>query len=253
MNLKICVFQFDIQWLDPQANIQLIEEHLRSLDSPIDLLVLPEMYLTGFCMTPTKSVIQEDGPEFQILLELSKKYHVGLMGSLAIQDEDTFCNRVHLITPQGIAGRYDKQYLYSPSGENLVFGAKYDTNLFSFKGYTMLPQVCYDLRFPENVRPHPAPDVLVYMANWPTPRVHHWDELLKARAIENQCFVIGCNRLGKDGNDWDYPGHSVMIKPDGTTVNLDTTTTQKIVEVSKSEMEQYRSKYRFLDDKKVRL
>lgn len=251
--MKISVFQFDITWLDPQKNISEIENHLKSIDQDTDLLVLPEMFLTGFCMNPELSSIEEGGDIISSLVVLSKEYEIGLIGSLAIKDGVKHFNRVLLITEEGIVARYDKQYLYSPSGENEVFSSKYDTNIFEYKGWKILPQICYDLRFPENVRSLPAPDILIYMANWPKPRISHWNALLQARAIENLCFVIGCNREGKDGNDWEYPGNSQVVHPDGTIKEFIDQEFSKTVTVSLSTIEDWRSKYRFLEDKKMNL
>lgn len=251
MNIRVSIFQFDIEWLNPQKNISLVRKRLETIGSDIDLMVLPEMFLTGFCMDPSKSAIREDGSEIEELIDISKEFSTTLIGSLAIVEDDKFYNRALLISENGIIGRYDKQFLFSPSGESAIFASKYDTNLMTYGGWTILPQICYDLRFPENVRQLPAPDLLIYMANWPTPRIHHWDALLKARAIENQCFTIGCNRTGRDGNDWDYPGHSAVYSPDGAIMESDQKSTKEVSVLSLSELKDYRTKYRFLEDKKV--
>ena len=250
MNLSVNVFQFDILWLDPKGNLSLIRDHFQSLDQSCDLVVLPEMFLSGFCMEPDKAAIKEDGPEIDQLIQLSILYDTAILGSLAIVENGNHYNRVLLITKEGIIDRYDKQYLFSLSGENAVYSIKHDTCLMNFKGWKILPQVCYDLRFPENVRQLPPPDLLVYMANWPTPRIYHWDSLLKARAIENQCYTIGCNRVGSDGNSWEYPGHSVVLQPDGYLAS-ESIANPQVINLEYSKLSQYRSKYRFLDDKKV--
>ncbi len=251
MDIKLKNFQFDVQWLDSQKNITLIQNLLESINEDVDLIVLPEMFLSGFCMDPSRSAIGEESVEIRELISASKESGIAIIGSLAIREGDQYYNRVLLISSDGIIGRYDKQYLYSPSGENKVFDSKYETNLIQFKGWNILPQVCYDLRFPENVRPFPTPDLLIYMANWPAPRIYHWDTLLRARAIENQCYVVGCNRLGIDGNDWKYPGHSVVIKPDGTALESNITSNSEVYELSMNRVNSYRAKYRFLEDKKV--
>jgi omega-amidase len=248
--MKICVFQFDISWLNPQTNISTIKNQLDALENDVDLIVLPEMFLSGFCMEPKLSAVHENGDEIEELIQLAKENSIGIIGSLAIEEEGKYYNRVLLLSEKGIIGRYDKQYLFSHSGENDVFDSRYDTNIIEFKRWNILPQVCYDLRFPENVRPLQAPDILIYMANWPLPRIHHWNALLTARAIENQCFVIGCNRIGIDGNDWEYPGDSAIIKADGTRVELGDDNSSKITILSLSEIIDYRAKYKFLNDKK---
>ncbi|MDF1694274.1 MAG: hypothetical protein P1U56_00485 [Saprospiraceae bacterium] len=250
--LSVNVFQFDIQWLKPQKNISIIHNHIISLDEKPDLVVLPEMFLTGFCMNPVLSGIREDGIEVNELIEISKSNDVSIIGSLAIEEDGRFYNRVLLISPNGIIGRYDKQFLYSPSGENVAFSIKYSTQLIEFKGWKLLPQVCYDLRFPENVRPLPPPDVIIYMANWPAARINHWDVMLKARAIENQCYTIGCNRIGKDENDWIYPGHSILLRFDGAILFEVKESEFMRISLSKPEMTSYREKYKFLNDKKIK-
>ena len=248
--LKVNVFQFDIQWLKPQRNISIIHNHIVSLEDKPDLVVLPEMYLTGFCMDAQKSGIRENSIEINELIEIAKANDIAIMGSLAIQEEDAFYNRVLLISGKGIIGRYDKQFLYSPSGENVAFSCKHDSQLIHYKGWKLLPQVCYDLRFPENVRSLSPPDLLIYMANWPAPRINHWDSLIKARAIENQCYTIGCNRVGKDENDWIYPGHSTIVRYDGEIIFEVKESEFMCISLSKHDMVEYRSKYRFLDDKR---
>jgi len=249
MELRVTLLEYDIRWLNPLENIKIIEQHLQNLTEKVDLLVLPEMFLTGFCMEAERSAVLENGAEVKRLLDMSQKYEVALLGSLAIVENDHFYNRVLLIEDGSIIGRYDKKRLYSPSGENAVFKSKYVTSLFEWKDWKILPQVCYDLRFPENIRSLPAPDLLIYVANWPTPRIHHWDALLKARAIENQCYTIGCNRIGDDGNAWNYPGHSQVVNFDGSVMQTYSNQGSQVVTLSKSESDAYRNKYRFLEDK----
>ena len=247
MELRVCIFQFEIQWLDPQKNIALIRNKLESIQGKADLIVLPEMYLSGFCMDPSLSALSEGSDEINELIEISRTFGIAMIGSLAIQEGEKYYNRVLLLSEGEIKGRYDKQYLFSHSGEDEVFDIKYATNTIDFNGWKILPQVCYDLRFPENVRSLPAPDLLIYMANWPSPRIHHWDALLKARAIENLCFTIGCNRLGIDGNNWEYSGHSAVLKADGSLVEIENSDS---IVLNKKDIQEYREKYKFLNDKK---
>ena len=243
--LKIGILEFDIQWLDAEANIELIRKRIEESAGSIDLLILPEMCLSGFCMKPELAAISEDAMEIKNLLEITTQYNVDLIGSFSIVENGKYFNRVLLMTDGKITGRYDKLRLFSPSGENEVFSSKYPVSLIDYKGWKILPQVCYDLRFPENVRPLEAPDLLIYMANWPKPRIHHWDALLKARAIENLCFTIGCNRIGKDENDWEYPGHSAVLAMDGAVIIPE----NEVYSLDYEVMTNYRSKYQFLGDK----
>ena len=233
--------------MDITSNLNVIKQHLASLESDVDLVVLPEMFLTGFNMNAKSSAIPEDHPAILELYELANRYNTGIIGSLAISEYSIFYNRALLITKKGIIGRYDKQYLFSPSGENKAFSMKYPTTLIEDKGWKILPQVCYDLRFPESVRSTGLADLIIYMANWPSGRIQHWDALLKARAIENQCYVIGCNRVGIDNNGWEFPGHSQTISYNGTATM---TNKNEIAILDQQKLMNYRTKYPFLKDKK---
>ena len=243
--LKIGILEFDIRWLNAQDNIDIIEKKLKEVSESIDLLILPEMCLSGFCMQPELAAITEDSSEIEKLLALTMQYNTDLIGSFSIVENGKYFNRVLLMVDGEIIGRYDKLRLFSPSGENEVFSSEYPATLIEYKGWKLLPQVCYDLRFPENVRTLEAPDLLIYMANWPKPRIHHWDALLKARAIENLCFTIGCNRIGQDENDWEYPGHSTVLGFDGSMINSE----NEVYTLDYNAMAAYRSKYQFLEDK----
>lgn len=247
--IKINVFEFDIAWLDANANIATIENHVKSLGEKVNLVVLPEMYLSGFCMEASKASVAENGIEIEAMIGLARTYQTAFFGSVAIEDEGKYYNRMLLIGEGGIMGRYDKIRRFSPSGENESFEVKYEVDLIPFEGWNLLPQVCYDLRFPENIRPLPAPDLLIYSANWPTPRIHHWEALLKARAIENLCFTIGCNRLGVDDNGWVFPGHSSITGPNGKQVSEGEFSATRVYELSLDTVRDYRAKYRFLEDK----
>ena len=247
--LAINLFQYDVQWLKPKDNIRQIKNHLESLSYRPDLVVLPEMFLTGFCMNAKKSGLKESSTSVKEVIKLCKKYKTHFLGSLAIKEKGKFYNRMLLIGRDGILDRYDKLHLFTPSGEGESFSAKYPPTLFELNGWKILPQVCYDLRFPETIRSLDAPDLLVYSANWPKPRIQHWDALLKARSIENQCFTIGLNRTGKDNNNWEYPGHSKLLSFDGSTINDVDKERNSVIIIEKKMMEDYRSKYPFLLDK----
>jgi len=247
--MRVSLLQYDIQWMDNAANLSKIETHLSSLEEPIELLVLPEMFLTGFNMNAAEAAIAEEDPSILSLIELAKQHKTAIIGSLAIMDDGQYCNRMLLIDGEGIQYRYDKQYLYSPSDENKAYTSIITPNIFEYKGWRILPQVCYDLRFPENVRQMESVDLIIYVANWPAGRIMHWDALLTARAIENQCWVIGCNRIGKDGNNWEYPGLTRYVKPDGKVLTLGSAEDSFDVDLPLEVVANYRSKYAFQDDR----
>lgn len=236
--------------MDIQFNIDIISNHLSSLDSEIDLLVLPEMFLTGFNMDAKSTSISEDHSAIRTLTSLARKYNTGIIGSLAIRKGTIYFNRVLLINEEGITGRYDKQYLFTPSGESETFSKEYPTVLIEYKGWKLLPQACYDLRFPENVRSVDHADLIIYMANWPSKRIHHWNALLKARAIENQCYVIGCNRVGQDDNGWEFPGNSQVVAYNGNTTMINENSNCLTTDLNLKEVLDYRTKYPFWKDKK---
>lgn len=248
--MKISSLQYDVRWMDIPYNMDIITNFLNDVNGDLDLLVLPEMFLTGFNMDATSASIAEDHPAILELIDLAANHKVGIMGSLAICEKNQYYNRVLLITEKGIADRYDKQFRFTPSGESEQFSVKYPTTIFDYKGWKVLPQVCYDLRFPENVRSIEVPDLLIYMANWPDRRIHHWEALLKARAIENQCYVLGCNRIGIDDNGWKFPGHSQMITFHGDVHKIEDDTRALHVKVDYTALKMYRDKYPFWKDKK---
>ena len=248
--MKVSLLQYDIAWMDMKSNLDTISKHLQSLNGKIDLLVLPEMFLSGFNMDAKAAAITEEDETIQALINLADTYHLGIIGSLAIKEGSSYYNRVLLLTSHGIEGRYDKQYLFSPSGEDEAFTRRYPTTLFEFRGWKILPQVCYDLRFPENVRSAELADLIIYVANWPSGRIHHWDALLRARGIENQCYVIGCNRIGIDENKWSFPGHSQLVAPDGTVTTLEDDRIDLTLELEMDQLKEYRKKYPFWKDKK---
>lgn len=211
----------DLAWESPESNLRQAEALLEEHVVMTDVIVLPEMFSTGFSMKPAKIAEEMNGPTMYWMRKLAQQYEALVMGSMIIEEEGKYYNRFLAMDAFGLVHQYDKIKLFSMTGENVAYTAGVEAIPFEWKGWRFMPQVCYDLRFPENVRIVPekagqAYDVLVYVANWPSPRVQHWDTLLRARAIENQCYVIGANRVGADKNDLSYPGHSTLIDPKGT-------------------------------------
>lgn len=248
--MKVCIVQYDIHWLGIEANIAAVTKVVESADESVDLYILPEMCLTGFCMDAGSAAVLEDGPEIGSLVSLCHRYSTRIIGSFAIKEEGRYYNRSLLIDGSGICHRYDKEYRFSPSGEDANYESRYPLTYATIDGWTIAPQICYDLRFPEAIRAHHAPDVLLYMANWPSPRVSHWKAMLTARAIENQCYVIGVNRIGRDGNDWGYPGRSMLVKPDGRSVVFGGQEDSLTLPLDRASLIDYRERYPFLQDRK---
>jgi len=250
-DLHIGLLQLDSLWNDPMGNVSLIDNHLSLLSVTPDLLVLPEMWSTGFVMNPKRSAVSLHHPAINALQEVAAKYDVAILGSQAVADGIDYYNRVLLSLPDSTKAIYDKQYLFAPAGEGVAYTAGEGINDFSFAGWNIRPQVCYDLRFPEGVRNGGQPDLIIYMANWPSARIYHWDQLLIARAIENQCYVAACNRTGTDGNGWQFPGHSAVIDHMGNVVKqLGSDHTYGFATLQHSAAKHYREKMPFHQDKK---
>jgi len=250
--LHIGIFQIDSLWLSPNDNTEKLRQLLSSDKNIPQLIVLPEMWTTGFVMEPAGKVHGMDDKHMTLLKSMAREYEVDILGSFAVGDQDAYYNRAILFEKNGNEKIYDKQYLFSPSGEQEMYTAGTQCKSIDYHGWKLKLQICYDLRFPESVRSAEEVDLIIYIANWPTPRVYHWRQLLIARAIENQCQVIGCNRVGKDGNGWDFPGNSLAINHMGQIITeMGNKEAYQIVELSMDSMRIYREKLPFYKDKKL--
>jgi len=216
--MEITLLQTAPIWKDPDANRARVEKLVRSA-GPTDLIVLPEMFSTGFVTDP-EGAAEEDGGSRKLLERLAAEKGCALAGSVATRAEGTFRNRFHFVRPDGSGTYYDKRHLFTYGGEHRHYTAGQQRTVTAWGGFRILLQVCYDLRFPAFSRNRPGPegyDLILYVASWPEVRIDAWDALLKARAIENQCFVAGVNRVGSDPFNR-YNGHSVVIDPYGTVI-----------------------------------
>ena len=213
----LCI-QLDIVWSDPRANRQALAGLLSSADIERGgLVVLPEMFSTGFAMDPTALAEPPDGPTAAFLAETAGRFGVYLLGGLAARHGDTFRNEAVLFSPEGsVMGRYWKMHPFSPSGEADHYTPGDEAVVIPLGEFKLAPAICYDLRFPELFRAAAAAgaDLIAVIANWPAERADHWTCLLRARAIENQAYVVGVNRCGTDPNHT-YPGRSAIIDPRG--------------------------------------
>jgi predicted amidohydrolase len=242
--LKLQLIEFDIEWENKQANIQELNQIL-STTSQVDIIVLPEMFTTGFSMDASKLAETMNGPTVRWMKGMSAEKQSAICGSLIIESEGSIFNRFVFATPEGELACYDKRHLFSFAGEDQSFTKGSERKLIEYRGWRIMPQICYDLRFPVWSRNDLQIDLLLYVANWPEMRIAAWDALLKARAIENLCYVAAVNRLGKDGNDLPYIGHSTIIGPDGFEIgNADTPHT-----ISHQRLHDFRERFQFLKDK----
>ena len=215
-NLHIALLQYDIQWHNINTNLEKINKLLDGIDTPMDLVILPEMFATGFTMQP--ELFSED--DFvsirNWMATASKKYQAAILGSNPERENAKFYNRLQYFTPEGTHQLYDKRHLFTLGDEAEHYVAGNELNIVEYKKWNILPLICYDLRFPVWSRNVAYKyDLLVYIANWPAVRNNVWEALLKARAIENQCYTIGVNRIGKDNRGIEYIGNSQIISPRG--------------------------------------
>lgn len=211
--LKITLLQETLSWMDGEANLRHFDEQLDGLTGR-DLILLPEMFTTGFAMEAAKSSL----PQAQVvewLHQHARRNDALVGGSAAIQTEHGAVNRFLLVEPDGTLHQYDKRHLFRMADEHHHYLPGEQRQVFEWRGWRILPQICYDLRFPVFSRNRNDYDLALYVANWPAPRALHWQALLLARAIENQAYVAGCNRVGSDGNQHKYSGDSQIISPQG--------------------------------------
>jgi predicted amidohydrolase len=244
-NLKINGLNFDIVWKDKQANYQKIEKIIQGIQT--DILVLPEMFSTGFCMEP-ELIADENEETLSWLKKIAREKQFAVCGSASIKENDKYYNRFYFVKPNGEHFHYDKRHLFSYSGEDQIYAAGKDRIIIAYRDFRILLQVCYDLRFPVFSRNKDDYDAIFYVANWPETRIDAWKTLLKARAVENQCFVLGLNRIGTDGNNLNYPESSYCFFADGNEIS---TTQNNLIsaQFDLEELENFRKKFQFLGDR----
>ncbi|HKK10773.1 MAG TPA: amidohydrolase [Bacteroidales bacterium] len=222
-DLKVSLLQSDLYWENAEKNLEAFEKKISTLDGDTDLIVLPEMFNTGFTVKPKEVAETIKGPTFRWLQKMALTSGSVITGSFIVQDDNDFYNRLVWMQPNGFYLTYDKRHLFRMGGEHHRFSSGKTPLLVTHKGWKIRPLVCYDLRFPvwsKNVY-HDGMyeyDVLIYVANWPAPRRQVWDALLTARALENQSYVLGVNCVGKDGNGVDYSGGTIIRDAKGRII-----------------------------------
>jgi len=214
--LKITLLQQPLIWMDGPANLRHFDRQLETVNGR-DVIVLPEMFTSGFAMdAATKSLSQEEVVNW--MHTKAQQANALIAGSVALQSERGPVNRFLLVEPEGRVHLYDKRHLFRMADEHQYYQAGEERVIFEWRGWRILPLICYDLRFPVWSRNRNDYDLALYVANWPAPRSVHWQALLTARAIENQAYVAGCNRVGTDGNGHHYRGDSRVINPQGEII-----------------------------------
>lgn len=248
--MKIALIQSDLYWENPSENRRKFELKINQIEADVNLIVLPEMFSTGFTMNASEVAEEMQGETIQWMQSVSKNRNCALTGSVIIVENGKFYNRMVFVFPSGELKWYDKRHLFSLAGENEFYSAGTEKVIIDYLDWKICLQICYDLRFPVFVRNVENYDLLLYVANWPKVRTNAWDALLKARAIENLSFVVGVNRIGQDANNYEHVGHSQVIDFLGNYI-LEPQETEAVfvVELDKQKMLETRKKLDFLSDK----
>jgi omega-amidase len=260
MDLRITLIQTDIIWENIQENLNKYERQLETIDET-DVVVYPEMFATGFSMNPTSIAQAENEIIVQWIKAQAEKFDIAIIAGFASKTDSEpvqYNNQLVWCEPSGDCSFYSKKHLFRLAGENEYYSAGNEQLVINYKGWRIHPFVCYDLRFPvwgRNViekdgNPDYAYDCAIYIANWPEARQLQWNTLLQARAIENQCYIVGVNRVGVDGNGYKYSGNSVAHAPKGNTLTSiePSVEVHETVTLSKQDLDKYRSRFPFVLD-----
>ena len=248
--MKVTLIQSPLIWESPKENRNYFEEKINSISVNTDLIVLPEMFTTGFTMSPGNVAETMQGETITWLKALAKAKNSAITGSLVIEDNNNFYNRMLFVFPSGEIQFYDKKHLFTLAGEDKVYTSGTQKVIVNYLDWKICLQVCYDLRFPVFSRNSEDYDLIIYVASWPKIRINAWDTLLKARAIENMSYAIGVNRIGEDDNGYQYTGHSQVVDYLGEYVVEPNESENSItVELDKQKMMLTRQKLGFLNDR----
>lgn len=255
--LHIVGIQADLVWENPEENLAFFEEKINHLSKETDLVVLPEMFTTGFTMHPENVAENMNGNAVSWMIKMASKHQIAITGSLVIEEpfdcaqvDKKYYNRLVFVHPSGKIETYNKRHSFTLAGEDKVYTSGNKRLIIDYKGWKICPLICYDLRFPVWARNIENYDLLIYMANWPVKRIKAWDTLLKARAIENMSYVIGVNRTGKDGNNYEYSGNSLLVDYLGEKLSNLSKNEVGIIEATllKSDQDKTKNKLGFLND-----
>ncbi len=235
-DLKIAFVQSDLYWNDTHANLLHFEKHLQALSEAVDLVVLPEMFNTGFLVEPQKMPATAAVQAVEWLRQQANTYQTVFCASLIVQDNGRYYNRLHWVQPNGNIHFYNKRHLFTYGNEDRYFDAGTNALVVQLKNWHIKPLICYDLRFPVWAKNNLQQgcydyDMLIYIANWPASRMHAWRTLLQARAIENQVYVLGVNRVGADANGTMHSGSSLLISPKGDIISTEVNKGEESVQI----------------------
>ncbi len=249
MELKVALIQSVLHWENPKANRDMFMEKFDRLPEDVDVIVLPEMFTTGFTMKPEQIDPSEGERTLQWMKDCASERSTAICGSLVFSEKGHYFNRLFFVFPNGKYVQYDKKHAFTLAGEDKVYTAGHKKEVLEYKGFSICPLICYDLRFPVWARNLEDYDILIFVANWPKPRINAWDTLLKARAIENMAYCIGVNRIGLDSLGHEYSGHSAVYNVLGDRLAYSEGEEVIYATLSKEHIEDNRAKLRFLEDR----
>ena len=249
-NLNISLIQSNLFWEDVNKNLSHFEQLISAI-LETDIILLPEMFNTAFCPKSTHLTEKMDGETINWMKQISKNKNCAIAGSLMVQENGKVYNRLLWISKNGEISTYDKRHLFSLIKENEPLSKGKNRLIIEEEGWKICPLICYDLRFPVFSRNDEDYDLLIYLANWPIKRIDAWDTLLKARSIENQCYTIGVNRVGEDGNKVPFNGHSKVVDASGKEVLSSTENKEEVlqIEISLDDLKLKRRQLNFLQDR----
>ena len=254
-DLNITLIQTALFWEDKKKNIDHFENLIRGIEEETDLIMLPEMFNTGFSMNPERLAEEMEGESMQFIHQMAKEKKCAVTTTLMIREGDDYVNRLVFYYPDGTYVTYDKRHLFRLSGENECFKGGQKKTIISLKGWKLSPMICYDLRFPVWSKNRLEDgnydyDLLFCLANWPIVRAYPWKTLLVARAMENMAYVAGVNRVGKDGSEMDHTGDSMVVDPKGNILFQARESAEVIqwVILNAQELKLYRESFAFAMD-----
>lgn len=249
-DLRVSILQYDIAWEDPKANRSYLENEFKKLIQQTDLVVLPEMFTTGFSMNPKDNAENKKGKTIGWLRTWAAKINAVITGSIIFEENGKYYNRLIWMPPNGMETVYDKHHLFTMAGEQKSYTKGKSKVITQVQNWRVCPLICYDLRFPEWARNQNDYDLLLFVANWPKPRIAQWNTLLEARAIENVSYTIGVNRIGEDPEGNVYTGHSSILDFKGQPlIRIADAPITYTMKLSGEAQANFRSKFPVLDDK----
>ncbi|MCJ7468459.1 MAG: amidohydrolase [Maribacter sp.] len=247
--LRLALLQSPLVWENPERNRKHFSEKFAAISKEVDIIVLPEMFTTGFTMHPENIDPSEGESTIDWMRRKAHNSNAAVVGSIVFHQKGTHTNRLLFVEPNGKIWHYDKRHTFTLAGEDKVYRAGSDKLIVAYKGFKICPMICYDLRFPVWARNSENYDALLFVANWPQPRIMAWDILLKARAIENMAYCIGVNRIGRDESGHQYPGHSAIYDALGKTLVYSEKEEILYATLSKNHLTTTRDHLKFLEDR----